>query len=184
LRFFLSKKRFFSRIKPYFNRRISFLLPVLIVFFSLLLFFDLAKKAGAEFNNEAPQEIDQLLDDNLILIEGNSLLALSDHFSPENKVKKRVLMVITGYSSTVWETDDDPLITASGKIVKKGIVANNSLPFGTKIRIPDLFGEEIFVVEDRMNWTKGNYHIDIWFPSYQEALSFGAKITEVEILGR
>jgi 3D (Asp-Asp-Asp) domain-containing protein len=51
------------------------------------------------------------------------------------------------------------------------------------LKIPELYGDKIFVVEDRRSWTKGNYHIDIWFPSYWEALNFGVKITEVEILG-
>jgi len=31
--------------------------------------------------------------------------------------------------------------------------------------------------------TLRNYGVDIWFPSYWEALSFGAKITYIEILG-
>jgi len=90
--------------------------------------------------------------------------------------------VVTAYSSTVAQTDSDPFITAAGTWVKEGIVASNLLPFGTEIRIPEIYGEKIFVVEDRMSWRKGEYHIDIWFPSYWEALNFGTKKTYIEIL--
>ena len=118
----------------------------------------------------------------LAIIEGNSLLPVSEPTNPEPQPVWKIRVVITGYSSTPWETDDDPYITAAGTWVREGIVANNWLSIGTKIKIPELFGDRIFVVEDRMSWTKGNYHIDIWFPSYWEALNFGAKRTYIEIL--
>jgi len=38
------------------------------------------------------------------------------------------------------------------------------------------------VVEDRMNPKKGYYHIDIWFPDYNQAKGFGAKTTYIEII--
>jgi len=116
----------------------------------------------------------------LLTIQGNSLLSWSPLPSP--RVVKKVEMVATAYSSTVQQTDDTPYITAAGTWVRDGIVANNLLPFGTKIKIPELYGDKIFVVEDRMNSKKGYYHIDIWFPSYREAKNFGAKRTYVEIL--
>lgn len=97
-------------------------------------------------------------------------------------VAKKIKMVITAYSSTPDQTDDTPFITASGKEVVDGIVANNMLPFGTKIRIPALYGDKIFTVEDRMHKRKGIYHADIWFPEYQQAKQFGAKLLEIEIL--
>jgi len=116
----------------------------------------------------------------LASIQGNSFLPVSN---PEAPVKiKKVKVVITAYSSTVWQTDDTPFITASGKTVEQGIVANNMLPFGTEIRIPELYGDEIFVVEDRMNQKKGYYHVDIWFADYDQAKNFGAKNTYIEIL--
>ena len=122
------------------------------------------------------------LENRLITVQGNSILAVSDHFSPEPKVIGKMKVVITGYSSSIGETDDTPQITAAGTTVRDGIVANNGLPMGTKIKIPELYGDEVFVVEDRMNWKKGNYHVDIWFPSYLEAKTFGAKRTYIEIL--
>ena len=118
----------------------------------------------------------------LITIQNNSLVSLSNPFTPETKTVQKINAVITAYSSTSWETDDNPFITAAGTWVRDGIVANNYLSMGTKIRIPQIFGDKIFVVEDRMHWTKSNYHIDIWFPDYWEAKNFGVKITYIEVL--
>ncbi len=100
----------------------------------------------------------------------------------DSDIKRKVKVMVTGYSSSVWETQGDPFITASGTRVKEGIIANNLLPFKTEIRLPEISGDKIFVVEDRMHSRKGPYHIDIWFPSREEALAFGAKLTEMEIL--
>jgi len=114
-------------------------------------------------------------------IQGNSLLSVS---SPKNpaKVVKSMKVIITAYSSTVDQTDSTPFITASGSRVRDGIVANNLLPFGTEIRIPELYGDKIFVVEDRMHQRKGDYHVDIWFPEYAQAKEFGAKTIYIEVL--
>jgi len=98
------------------------------------------------------------------------------------KVAKTIKVVLTAYSSTPDQTDDDPFITASGKTVADGIVANNMLPMGTKIRIPELYGDKVFVVEDRMNRRKSDYHVDIWFPERQLAVNFGVKTANIEIL--
>lgn len=117
------------------------------------------------------------IEESLATVQGNSLLPVN------NKVVVRKMNVIaTGYSSSPDETDETPLITASGDQVRAGIVANNLLPFGTEIRIPELYGDTIFVIEDRMHWRKGYYHVDIWFPSKEEAKNFGAKDTYIEVL--
>lgn len=118
----------------------------------------------------------------LSLIQGNSLLPVADPNGPEKKVVREMNVIATAYSSTVWQTDDTPFITAAGTQVRDGVIANNILPFGTKIRIPELYGDKVFVVEDRMNWKKGNYQIDIWFSSYNEAKAFGAQTTYIEVL--
>lgn len=115
-------------------------------------------------------------------IEGNAILAISPLPQVETEVVGRINVLTTAYSSTIWETDDTPFLTASGNYVKDGIVANNLLPFGTKIRIPEVYGDKIFVVEDRMHWSKSPYYVDIWFPSNQEAKNYGAKTTYIEIL--
>lgn len=120
------------------------------------------------------------LGDSLVTVQENSLIAVDNFQIPE--VKKVIKVLATGYSSCPEETDESPLITASGNWVKEGIIANNLLPFGTEIRIPELYGDKIFVVEDRMHWRNSYYQIDIWFPSKEAAQNFGAKRTYIEVL--
>ena len=102
--------------------------------------------------------------------------------SASKAAARRMKVVLTAYSSTVEQTDSTPFITANGTYVRDGIVANNGLPFGTEIRIPELFGEKVFSVQDRMHWRKGGYHFDIWFPTYEQAKNFGVKYAYVEVL--
>jgi 3D (Asp-Asp-Asp) domain-containing protein len=116
------------------------------------------------------------------ILEGNTLLPIADPNNPEPRVVRKIKVIITAYSSTPGQTDDTPYLTAAGTLVREGIVANNLLAFGTKIRIPELYGNKIFVVEDRMSWVKSKYQVDIWFPSYWEALNFGAQSTYIEVL--
>ncbi len=114
--------------------------------------------------------------------QSNTFLPISEPFSPKiEKPVKKIRVIVTAYSSTPWQTDDTPFITASGTIVRDGVVAANFLPFGTEIRIPALYGEKTFVVEDRMH-PRNYYNVDIWLPSYQEAVNFGAIRTYIEVL--
>lgn len=88
---------------------------------------------------------------------------------------------VTGYSSTADQTDDTPFITASGSYVRPGVVAANWLPLGSRVKIPELFGDEIFVVEDRMN-KRFSDRLDIWFPDRETAKNFGKRYTKIVIL--
>jgi 3D (Asp-Asp-Asp) domain-containing protein len=117
-------------------------------------------------------------------IQENALLPIPNPLEHEENlvVAEQIEVIVTAYSSTVWQTDSHPYLTAAGTQVRDGVVANNLLPFGTKIRLPEIYGDKIFVVEDRMNSRKGNYQIDIWFPSYWEAKNFGVKSTIMEII--
>lgn len=117
----------------------------------------------------------------LALIDGTSLLSREVPVQKE-PVVSRITVTTTAYSSTSDQTDDTPFITASGTQVREGVVAANFLPIGTAIRIPELYGNRVFTVEDRMHPRKG-YQVDIWFPSKAEALRFGTKIITIEILG-
>jgi len=94
---------------------------------------------------------------------------------------KALALWVTAYSSTPEETDDTPFITAKGTEVRDGVIAINSLPFGTRVKIPKLFGDKIFVVEDRMHRRKENF-LDVWMPSKQAAEDFGINYTEVVVL--
>lgn len=93
---------------------------------------------------------------------------------------------LSAYTSTPGQTDDDPFTAATGKRVHDGMIAVNGLPFGTVIKIPELFGDKEFVVEDRMN-KRYTCHddkcsMDIWMDTTRaEALKFGRKHVTAEI---
>ncbi len=93
--------------------------------------------------------------------------------------------ILTAYSSDVSQCDASPCITASGfNVCQHGIedtVAANFLPLGAKIRIPEYFGNRIFVVRDRMNPRYRN-RIDIWMATRDKAIKFGLKRAAIEIL--
>ncbi len=88
--------------------------------------------------------------------------------------------VATGYSA------NDPLqgtnnITATGKEIKKGMVAVDSkiIPLGTRIEIKDM---GVFVAEDTGGKIKGN-RIDLYFETKEEAKEFGRQAIWVRVLG-
>jgi len=110
-------------------------------------------------------------------IEATSLIAKS----PFEEGVQRITVHITAYSSTPDQTDDTPFITAAGTRVRDGIVAANFLPLYTRIKIPELFGEKVFIVEDRMNRRFQN-RVDIWFPDRASAMKFGLKKAEIVVL--
>lgn len=85
------------------------------------------------------------------------------------------LVTVTAYSSTHDQTDQDPWITASNKKVKDGFAAINGLKFGTKFKLPDLFGDKVFEVQDRKNRRYNSTWIDIWMPNKRKAKEFGIK---------
>lgn len=90
--------------------------------------------------------------------------------TPKNRVLE---VVITAYSSSLDETDETPHLTAAGTRTRDGVIANNCLPFGTEVKIPEIFGDKTFVVEDRKNSRYGCNWIDLWQPSKEEAKKFG-----------
>ncbi len=105
-------------------------------------------------------------------------LFFPDVVIPDRKVKA----TLTAYSSTPDQTDSDPFTAASGKRVFDGMIAANGLPFGTKIKIPELFGDKVFVVEDRMNARYGFGRFDIWMDAPRHVVNaFGVKRATVEI---
>ncbi len=95
------------------------------------------------------------------------------------KVPGRVEM--TAYSSTPDQTDSSPFITANGTHVHEGTLACNFLPFGTKVKIPEYFGDRIFIVEDRMAVRFSN-RMDVWFPNRSDAMQFGVRQLAYEVV--
>ena len=111
-------------------------------------------------------------------IDGKLVRTANNDAKPHKDVKA----VITAYSSTPDQTDDDPFTAASGKRVYDGMIAANGLPFGTKIKIPSLYGEKVFTVDDRMNARYGYGRMDIWLNgTRQQVNDFGVKRVTVEI---
>jgi 3D (Asp-Asp-Asp) domain-containing protein len=76
-------------------------------------------------------------------------------------------------------------ITASGKKARYGMVACNWLKFGTKIRIEGL---GVFEVQDRgAKSLFGTFknpvrHVDVYLPSHAQALKFGVKYLQTEVI--
>ena len=101
------------------------------------------------------------------------------------KVIRSSSHVITAYNSEVGQTDDSPCITANGfNVCKHGeedTIAANFLKFGTKVQIPELFGDRIFIVRDRMNRKHPN-RVDIWMLERQDALKFGVKVATIKVV--
>ena len=161
------------------KRKIRWQLSVLIIlFFSTLATFSLAQQINT------PRYRLTLED------EGKSgwLGAISNAFQnlklssigvTSPKIGTKLTVTAVAYSPTVDQNDASPCITASGTVVRVGVVATNFLPIGTRLKI----GEDIYTVEDRMNAKyNGKKIIDIWHPTTKEAIEFGAKNLEIEIL--
>ena len=111
--------------------------------------------------------------------------SIKDNDQTEYQVKKNYKMTVTAYSSTIDQTDDTPCITANGYNLcennQENVIAANFLPFGTKVRLPEKFGDRIFTVQDRMN-ARYYYRSDVWFKDRAAAIKFGAPYTVVEVV--
>jgi 3D (Asp-Asp-Asp) domain-containing protein len=153
-----------------------------ILFFDYLLFP--TPTLAADVANAAmytPTEAEAIIEENTPDPEFNANL-------PENAslaVVRTSYHVITSYNSEIGQCDDSPCITANGfNVCEHGIedtIAANFLKFGTKVRIPELFGDQIFVVRDRMNARYDN-RIDVWMVNKADAKTFGVKYAKIEIL--
>ena len=109
------------------------------------------------------------------------LIIIAEPQKSRHEVIKTYAAEVTAYTSRIEETDSTPFTTASGTTVRWGTVATNSLPIGTKLRFPELYGEKIFVVEDRMH-SRFQKRLDIWFSELGHAKRFGLRTLKVEII--
>jgi 3D (Asp-Asp-Asp) domain-containing protein len=123
---------------------------------------------------DEPLVIDQMFTANSLPI--NSDLAIT----------KTAFYEVTAYTSEIGQCDGDPCHTAMGFNLctynVEDTISANFLPFGAKIRMPELFGDRVFIVRDRMN-SRFDDRIDVWFKDSHQAKHFGVKIAKVEILG-
>ena len=103
----------------------------------------------------------------------------------EYKVVNAGIHTLTAYNSEAYQTDASPCTTANMfDVCEHGVedtIAANFLRFGTKVRIPDLFGDRIFIVRDRMNKRYPN-RVDVWMINKDDALKFGTRRAQIEII--
>ena len=164
------------------DQKLKKLLPIFMLFFILNLCFPhITVAQQIEVNAQLPIDAGR--------VEVIKKLPRTPTF-PEIKIKEprwTVNISVSAYNSNPAQTDNTPCITASGLNVcernKEDIIATNlwGLPFGTKVRFPELSGDKIYTVHDRMNkryWRTA----DIWMKDYGEAREFGRKYTVMEIL--
>lgn len=107
---------------------------------------------------------------------------------------KTVIVAATAYNSLAGQTDSTPCIPAMPKFdlckfyEENGFgnsIAANFLPLGTQVKFPDLYGDKIFVVRDRMNARYGYGRVDIWMHAKADAKAFGVKRgLKMEIYGK
>ena len=101
------------------------------------------------------------------------------------EIKYSKYTTITAYNSIPGQTDNTPCITANGFNVCKhnteDTIAVNFLRFGTKVRIPEIFGDRIFVVRDRMHKRFTN-RVDIWMINRDDAIKLGKRLAKIEVL--
>lgn len=106
-----------------------------------------------------------------------STLSEDKSYEVDESLVKELQGEFSAYNAEEAQTDSDPFTTASGKRVSENIVANNCLPFGTKIKI----GEKYYEVQDRMNSRYDCNHFDIFMNSHDEAIKFGRKQLSYQI---
>ncbi len=144
----------------------------------LIAFAGVGKDSGLSLLNKSGNS------SSIQFLQSDAVVAANNP-SSSSKVKKSenktYIVPATAYSSTEDQTDDTPFITALGTHVHDGVIASNFLPFGTVIKIPELFGNKIFVVEDRMN-SRYFYQIDIWFSTREASDNFGVKKVKIEVI--
>ncbi len=106
---------------------------------------------------------------------------LRPHVRPLVPIGAQFRVLATAYSSTPDQTDSSPFITASGTHVHDGTVATNFLPFGTHVRFHNYRPGMVFTVEDHHS-PRLSDRVDIWFTTRTEALRFGKRTLQMEVV--
>ena len=119
-------------------------------------------------------------------------IAAVEHYGnlPKTEYKEPAAIwnaIATAYSSDFRQTDSTPCITANMFNIceapepQQNIIANNCLRFGTRVSLPDIFGDRIFIVKDRLNSRYGCERVDIWMHGQEQAKFFGVKYGKMHI---
>ena len=104
---------------------------------------------------------------------------------------RSMVVKATAYNSLANQTDSTPHITATGTRTRPGVIALSRdllrvFPYGTRVTLQDLSGRynfsgRVFIVEDTMHVRKTN-QVDIWMPTYNEAIRFGTSTVRITAL--
>ena len=182
---------------------IAFFSVLIVSLFLLFIFSEgeaLPREGGKEIAilSSLDEEMKgELNNETIALYDDNTLIANSSptHHKPqvlatkieEKEAVQRMWVRLSAYAPLDPNAQEgmcfsgNPMITASGTRSREGIVATNFLPFGTKIRVPSIFGDRVFTVEDRMS-SRFQNTVDIVVPSQTAAINFGVKNAYIEIL--
>jgi len=164
-----------SLVRSLFSKRgLALLVGVLVLPVNLAV----AEPAAQQYGSESLAQISSLV----------SLPVLYD------KPVEKMTVIATSYNSHESQTDSTPCISANGydlcEADQENVIAANFLPLGSKITVPELYGDQIFTVVDRMNSRYPKFcvgttcRIDFWKRSYSDARNFGKKTIEIIVLAR
>ena len=180
-----------EEIVPLSSRQSLIVLVLIACVFQFLLFFTPALAAAAvAADNEAQISLGAISKSAVMEVNAQKIAdeipqATSTPAVVQYKVIRTSTHVMTAYNSEVGQTDNSPCITANGfNVCEHGIedtVAANFLKLGTKVKIPDLYGDRIFVVRDRMNQKHPN-RVDIWMKDRSSAIKFGVKTVKIQVV--
>lgn len=166
-------------------KRIVFLLSFIFIF-DFFLFP--APALASEYSHPAVKGVIEVLENIPEPVQEIQEINKIQNYLPDNsdlRVSWSGYYTMTAYNSLPEQCDNEPCITANGfNVCEHGIedtIAANFLKFGTKVKIPELFGDRIFVVRDRMNKRYQN-RVDIWMLDKKDAKKFGIKVAKIEVL--
>lgn len=167
--------------KPNFVKSISKRMLVLAVLASMVLSLGIVQTVKAQ---EDQAGLFSAIKD--FFTFGDTIFPVSEEREPS----RTIWVTVTAYSSTVDQCDSTPCITANGFDLCQAFaehevadtIAANFLKFGTQVRLPEISGNKILVVRDRMNARyNGQNRIDVWMPTREMAQKFGVKRVKMEI---
>jgi 3D (Asp-Asp-Asp) domain-containing protein len=137
---------------------------------------------------QAPATSEVIMSDDAEIISQNKAVVTIPEIippKPEYRVVRSYTVSSSAYNSEPGQTDNSPCTTANGYNVctadEENVVAANNLKFGTKIRIPDQFGDRIFTVQDRMN-SRYKTNVDIWMRNRADAIKYGRRTVRIEVV--
>jgi len=183
-----------EEIVPLSRKQHIVLLTIIACIFQFTLFYAPALADAAVQDTNTQGNTQEMTISNDSMVKTATMDPVAANLSSQNtatstvvktEVVKESTHTITAYNSDVAQTDDTPCVTANGfDVCKNGVedtIATNFLPFGTKVKIPELFGDRIFTVRDRMN-KKHATRVDVWMKNRTEAVNFGVKVAKIQVI--